>query len=123
MDFFVLALTIYTLGMETVQERSVDSLTSLEERITRAVHLITDLRAQNAALAKKVSALEEEVKAGAVTQHEMESHNAELMQQRNDLEQKLKQQGNELDEIRGERKEVRTRIEKLLSQLDLLSAS
>jgi len=123
MAFFVLALTIYTLGMETVQERSVDSLTSLEERITRAVHLITDLRAQNAALAKKVSALEEEVKAGAVTQHEMESHNAELMQERNDLEQKLKQQGNELDEIRGERKEVRTRIEKLLSQLDLLSAS
>ncbi len=109
--------------METVQERSVDSLASLEERITRAVHLITDLRAQNAALAKKVTALEEEVKAGATTQHEMEAHNAELMKERNDLQQKLKQQGNELDEIRGERKEVRTRIEKLLSQLDLLSAS
>lgn len=109
--------------METVQERSVDSLTSLEERITRAVHLITELRTQNAALTKRVSTLEEEVKAGTVTQHEMESHNAELMRERNDLEQKLKQQGNELDEVRGERKEVRTRIEKLLSQLDLLSAS
>jgi chromosome segregation ATPase len=108
--------------METVQERSVDSLASLEERITRAVHLITELRTQNAALAKQVSALQEEVNAGATTQHQMESHNAELMKERNDLEQKLKLQGNELDEIRGERKEVRTRIEKLLSQLDLLSA-
>jgi chromosome segregation ATPase len=108
--------------METVQERSVDSLASLEERITRAVQLITELRSQNAALTKQVSTLEDEVKAGNTTQHEMETHNAELIKERNALEQKLKQQGNELDEIRGERKEVRTRIEKLLSQLDLLSA-
>jgi chromosome segregation ATPase len=109
--------------METVQEQSVDSLASLEERITRAVQLITDLRTQNTSLTKRVEALQEEVKAGATTQHEMEAHNAELLQERNDLAQKLNLQGHELDEVRGERKEVRTRIEKLLSQLDLLSAS
>ena len=109
--------------METVQERGVDSLANLEERITRAVHLITDLRAQNASLTKRVSELESEVKGGATTQHQLESHNADLLKERNDLEQKLKLVGHELDEARGERKEVRTRIEKLLAQLDLLSAS
>jgi FtsZ-binding cell division protein ZapB len=81
--------------MEIVQERSIDSLASLEERITRAVQVITELRAQNASLTKRVAGLEEEVK----------------------------RQANELEEVRGERKEVRTRIEKLLGQLDLLSAS
>ncbi len=92
---FYLAITIYTLNMEIVQERSIDSLASLEERITRAVQVITELRAQNASLTKRVAGLEEEVK----------------------------RQANELEEVRGERKEVRTRIEKLLGQLDLLSAS
>jgi hypothetical protein len=33
------------------------------------------------------------------------------------------QREQELGEMRGERKEVRSRIEKLLSQLDLISAS
>jgi hypothetical protein len=39
------------------------------------------------------------------------------------LGQKVKHLSEELDDLRGERKQVRTRIEKLLSQLDLLSAS
>jgi len=39
------------------------------------------------------------------------------------LGQKVKHLAEELDDLRGERKQVRTRIEKLLSQLDLLSAS
>ena len=89
--------------METVQEQSVDSLASLEERITRTVQLITDLRTQNASLTKRVDALQEEVKAGTTTQHELEAHNAELLKERNDLAQKLKLQANELDEVRGER--------------------
>jgi chromosome segregation ATPase len=109
--------------METVQEPSVDSLASLEERITRAVHLITELRAQNATLTKRVSVLEDELKSANTTQHELESANANLLQERDDLAQKARQQAHELDDMRGERKEVRTRIEKLLSQLDLLSAS
>lgn len=109
--------------MELVQETGVDSLASLEERITRAVHLITDLRAQNETSAKQVEALQEQLSAAGTTQHELEANNAELLKERDDLAQKIKQQAQELDDIRGERKEVRTRIEKLLSQLDLLSAS
>lgn len=109
--------------MELVQDTGIDSLASLEERITRAVHLITDLRAQNAALTSRVGALEEQVKGAGTTQHELEASNAGLLKERDDLAQKVKLQAQELDDIRGERKEVRTRIEKLLSQLDLLSAS
>jgi chromosome segregation ATPase len=109
--------------METVQERSIDSLASLEARITRAVQVITELRAENAALAQKVIELEEQMKGGSSAQEELESHNAALLKERNDMASKFKQQANELEELRGERKEVRTRIEKLLSQLDLLSAS
>ena len=109
--------------MEIVQETGVDSLASLEERITRAVHLITELRSQNAAFGKTVASLEGELKAASATQHELESANANLLLERDDLAQKAKQQGQELDEMRGERKEVRARIERLLSQLDLLSAS
>jgi len=109
--------------MEIVQEAAVDSLASLEERITRAVHIITELRSQNLSLTKRVATLEDEVLAGNATQHELESNNADLLQERDDLAAKSKQLGQELDEMRGERKEVRTRIEKLLSQLDLLSAS
>ena len=74
--------------METIQAPGIDSLASLEERITRAVQLITDLR----------------------------SANAHLLKERDELT-------HQLEEARGERKEVRSRIEKLLSQLDLLSAS
>lgn len=109
--------------MELVQDAGVDSLANLEERITRAVHLITDLREQNATVMKRAAALEEQLAAAASTQHELESNNAELLKERDDLAQKVKQQSQELDDVRGERKEVRMRIEKLLSQLDLLSAS
>jgi len=68
------------------QER--DALASLEERITRAVELVTTLRAE---------------KADAETQRDAAIQ--------------------ELDELRSERKQVRTRIEKLLGQMDLLSGT
>jgi chromosome segregation ATPase len=73
--------------MEAVQE-GIDNLASLEERINRAVQVITNLRSENDDLRRRVGALEEE-----------------------------------LNTLRGERKQVKTRIEKLLSQLDLLTAS
>jgi chromosome segregation ATPase len=106
-----------------LSDAAVDSLASLEERITRAVHLITELRSQNSALTHRVSALEDEVRAGEATQHELESANANLLGERNELAERSRMQSQELDEMRSERKEVRSRIEKLLSQLDLLSAS
>jgi len=78
--------------MSTTRQE-LDSLSSLEERITRAVELVSALRAEKAALEQQV------VKALA--------------------ERDASRQ--ELEDLRNERKQVRTRIEKLLSQMDLLS--
>lgn len=75
-----------------------DSLASLEERIVRAVHLVTQLRQERDALQKSA---EHEVT-------ELRSENERLRA--------------ELETLRSERKQVRTRIEKLLSQMDVLSA-
>jgi FtsZ-binding cell division protein ZapB len=73
----------------------LDSLAHLEERITRAVELVTQLRAQNAELQQQL--------AVAIA-------NRDAAQ-------------SELTELRSERKNVRTRIEKLLGQMELLSAT
>jgi FtsZ-binding cell division protein ZapB len=79
-----------------------DSLASLEERIRRTVDLVNQLRLErDAAVAERDASRNA---AGAAM---------------SDL-QKLRQ---EIDELRGERKQVRTRIEKLLGQMDLLSGS
>ena len=79
-----------------------DSLDSLEERIHRAVELVTQLRAErDAAVAERDSARNG---AGAAL--------SEL--------QKLR---DEVEELRAERKQVRVRIEKLLGQMDQLSES
>jgi len=73
----------------------LDSLAHLEERITRAVELVSQLRAQNAELQQQL----------AVAIANRDSAQAELT------------------ELRSERKNVRTRIEKLLGQMELLSAT
>lgn len=73
----------------------MDSLANLEERITRAVDLVARLKAENADLETQLSA---------------------ALKDRDSYRQ-------ELDELRAERKQVRTRIEKLLGQMDLLSAT
>ncbi len=73
----------------------MDSLAHLEERITRAVELVSHLRAQNAALEEQLTAAVADRDAARA----------------------------ELDELRSERKQVRTRIEKLLGQMELLSAT
>jgi FtsZ-binding cell division protein ZapB len=79
-----------------------DSLASLEDRILRTVELVNTLRVErDEAVADRDAARKA---AGAAT--------AEA--------QKLRQ---EIDELRGERKNVRTRIEKLLGQMDLLSGT
>jgi FtsZ-binding cell division protein ZapB len=76
-------------------QQEPDSLGVLEERITRAVELVTSLRADKSAL---------------------ESQLASAISERDSVRQ-------ELDDLRSERKHVRTRIEKLLGQMDLLSGS
>ncbi len=76
-------------------QQELDSLGHLEERITRAVELVTSLRADKSAL---------------------ESQLASAIAERDAFRQ-------ELDDLRSERKQVRTRIEKLLGQMDLLSGA
>jgi FtsZ-binding cell division protein ZapB len=73
----------------------LDPLAHLEERITRAVELVSQLRAQNAELQQQLA-------AAVVNRDAAQS---------------------ELTELRSERKNVRTRIEKLLGQMELLSAT
>jgi FtsZ-binding cell division protein ZapB len=75
--------------------QELDSLASLEDRITLAVELVGSLRAEKAALEQRLEAAFAEREA-------------------------VRQ---ELEELRSERKQVRTRIEKLLGQMDLLSAT
>ena len=108
--------------MEAVQE-GIDTLASLEERINRAVQVITGLRSANDQLQQKLTALEEQLSAARVERDEAQSMSAAFEKENGDLEQKMKELSEELNTLRGERKQVKTRIEKLLSQLDLLSAS
>lgn len=78
--------------MNAVQQE-LDSLGHLEARITRAVEVVSTLRAEKSAL---------------------ESQLASAIAERDAYRQ-------ELDDLRSERKHVRTRIEKLLGQMELLS--
>ena len=91
------------------RESDLDSLSSLEERITRAVEVVTRLRTERdaahqelvAALSDRDLARSEAVAATAQAQKSVQ----------------------ELEDLKNERKQVRTRIEKLLGQMDLLSGS
>jgi len=76
-----------------LREDELDSLSGLEERIVKAVELIARLKKD------KEAAVAEAVEARAQAARVAE----------------------ELDSLRSERKHVRTRIEKLLGQMDLLS--
>jgi len=76
-------------------QQELDSLAYLEERITRTVELVGSLRLEKSSL---------------------ESQLASAIAERDAIRQ-------ELDDLRSERKQVRTRIEKLLGQMDLLSGA
>jgi len=76
-----------------------DPLASLEERIQRAVELVATLRAERDAAIAELDAVRKAA-GSALTDS-----------------QKLRQ---EVETMRSERKQVRTRIEKLLGQMDLL---
>jgi FtsZ-binding cell division protein ZapB len=77
------------------QQKELDSLSHLEERITRAVELVNTLRDEKAGLESQLASTSAE----------------------NDA---LRQ---ELDELRSERRQVRTRIEKLLGQMESLNGA
>ena len=83
-------------------ETSVDALADLEEKVQRAVELVSSLRAERDAARAELAQLR---KSSGASEAESDKLRAELLS------------------LRGERTQVRTRIEKLLGQLDLLSES
>ncbi len=76
----------------TPAEQETDSLSSLEERIQRAVEMVTRLRREKEAAEEQAA--------------EAKSEAARLAE--------------EVKSLQAERKQVRTRIEKLLGQIDQL---
>jgi uncharacterized coiled-coil DUF342 family protein len=76
-------------------QQEKDPLAILEDRITRAAELVANLRAEKT---------------------DLEAQLRSALEDRDSYRQ-------ELDELRSERKQVRTRIEKLLGQMDLLSTT
>ena len=93
----------------TARVEESDSLASLEERIVRAVQLVTELRKEKDSVQKKVDEALAEKAAAVTAATELQEQVAALTE--------------ELESVRAERKQVRTRIEKLLGQMDLLGAS
>ena len=86
-----------------------DSLTNLEERIHRAVQLVSQLRQEKEGVQKQFDAVLAEKVA--------------VIEAAADLQAQLNSVSEELESLKSERKQVRTRIEKLLGQMDLLSAT
>ncbi len=84
------------------QELEVDTLSHLEDRIQKAVELVTRLRQEKEAVVKEL----------AETQAAWEEAQAS--------NQKLSE---ELDALQVERKQVRNRLERLLGHIDQLGAA
>ena len=83
-------------------QQETDTLADLEQRISRAVELVSSLRAENAALEERLATANALATTAAA--------DARAARQ-------------ELDDLRSERKQVKSRIEKLLGQLDLLTTA
>jgi len=96
--------------MATVaRAEETDSLASLEERIVRAVQLVSQLRQEKEEALLQVDKLRADRTSVDGTVAELQDQNARLTE--------------ELDSLRSDRKQVRSRIEKLLGQMDLLGAN
>lgn len=85
-----------------------DALASLEDRILRAVELVTQLRQEKEAAEARTQALAAERTAASKSVEDLETENSMLKE--------------ELEALREERKHVRARIEKLLGQMDTLAS-
>jgi chromosome segregation ATPase len=108
--------------MDAVQE-GIDTLASLEQRITRAVELVTSLRSENDRLQSDLKTTQEQLSSTKAELDEATGLSAEFQKDNANLQQQVSTLSQELDELRGERKQVKARIEKLLGQMDLLSVS
>ena len=91
------------------REQEIDALSSLEERINRAVEAVGYLRKEKDVIAQQLETV--------MAERDAARKDAALAQAQ---AQKVAQ---ELEDLRSERKQVRTRIEKLLGQMDLLNVT
>ena len=106
-------------GSLTDDSSAIDALADLEDRIRKAVELLTTLRAERDAVAAELAAARD---AAGSAQADAQKHRRELealRAERKEIES-LRGSQKELDSLRRERKEVRLRIEKLLVQMDQL---
>jgi len=94
--------------METLRVEELDSLARLEERIQKTAELVAQLRREKDAAVKQREAAGMERDAALRDAAEARAQVAPLSQ--------------ELEALRGERAQVRTRVQKLLAQMDLLSS-
>jgi uncharacterized coiled-coil DUF342 family protein len=97
------------MATSTARFEDTDSLTSLEERIHRAVELVGQLRKEKDSLQALLDEANTERDAAVMAASQLKEQTASLHE--------------ELDGLKAERKQVRSRIEKLLGQMDVLSAS
>lgn len=100
--------------MDALQEEAIDSLASLELRIGRAVDLLASLRDENESLREQLAAAHTEREEAVLRYNTVREELATAQLQ-------IKRHDQELDDLRSERKQVKSRIEKLLGQMDLLS--
>jgi chromosome segregation ATPase len=99
-----------------LQFEDTDTLTGLEERILRAVQLVGALREENADLKARLADAEAEAQLANAARDEAQEALSAFRANAGKAEK-------ELELLQVERKQVKARIEKLLGQMDLLSAS
>ncbi len=99
-----------------LQLEDTDTLSGLEDRILRAVQLVGKLREENAELKERLAAAESEATLAAAARNDAEEALAAF-------KANAGKAASELEVLQTERKQVKARIEKLLGQMDLLSAS
>jgi chromosome segregation ATPase len=99
-----------------LQLEDTDTLSGLEDRILRAVQLVGKLKEENADLKERLVAAESEASLAVAARTDAEDALAAFKADSAKAEK-------ELEALQTERKQVRARIEKLLGQVDLLSAS
>lgn len=92
-----------------------DTLTGLEDRILRAVQLVSKLKEENAQLKERLAAAESDAQKALAAR--AESEEALAASKSNAMKSEK-----ELEVLQTERQQVKARIEKLLGQMDLLSA-
>ena len=86
--------------MSLLDQQETDSLAGLEDRILKAVQLVAQLRQEKDVLVRERQAAQKEA---------------------SEARAQAARTAEELETLRSERKQVRARVEKLLSQIDQLS--